>query len=243
MVAILHEVLAPFGLNLVGVAAVAEYEAGVPETAALRHYFPAAVSAIVIGNGGGDFWRAYTAYMRAHPDRAVGPDPLDTFTRHVVETVACPWLAADGIRPEIVYPFAAVKVSFMRLAACAGLGVPSVLGVLIHPTFGPWIALRAALLVTEQLTLPGPATGFDPCPTCTQRACVSACPAGAVSERGWDAPTCADYRGSLADPCAPMCHARFQCVIGREHRYPAEAAAHHQAHVRAALLSSRRAPR
>ena len=39
----------------------------------------------------------------------------------------------------------------MHLARAAGLAGPSFLGVVIHPVYGPWMALRAALLINQEL--------------------------------------------------------------------------------------------
>jgi epoxyqueuosine reductase QueG len=117
----------------------------------------------------------------------------------------------------------------MHLARAAGLAGPSILGVVIHPVFGPWIALRAALLVGQELSAPPIAQGFDPCPGCTERACVAACPAGAVSgEKGWDIPTCVQHRLRVEGDCVDRCHARYHCVYGREHRYPPDELWYHQ---------------
>jgi hypothetical protein len=156
----------------------------------------------------------------------------------VVEEAARPLLG--GIPVRFVYPFRfpADPISFMRLGACAGLGRPGLVGVLLHPEFGPWIALRAAILVPFALSATGPAARFDPCPACTERSCMAACPAGAVGTGGWDVPRCASSRARSDDPCAARCHARFDCVLGREHRYPAEALAYHQERARPALLAS-----
>jgi hypothetical protein len=219
--------LAPVGLNLIGVAAADAVGRGV-----LERFLPGAASAIVIGNGGGAFWRAFVAEQRDEPE------PLDAFTRRMIEERAVPVVTRACGTPCVVYPFAPPDetLPFMRLAACAGLGRPSLLGVLVHPVYGPWIALRAALLVPVALTAPRPAADFDPCPGCRERPCVAACPAGAVSAAGWDVPRCAAYRAQPDDPCAARCHARFDCVIGREHRYPAAALAHHQGRVRPLLL-------
>jgi epoxyqueuosine reductase QueG len=137
-----------------------------------------------------------------------------------------------GAGARVVYPFRfpAEPVSFVHLAECAGLGRRSVAGVLVHPVFGPWIALRAAILlpavVVAERAVP---EDFDPCPSCVERACMPACPVGAVGPQGWDVPRCAAHRVSDPGACATRCEARFMCVIGREHRYPAEALAYHQA--------------
>ena len=224
----------PYGLNLVGATTLARYDARAPAGRALRDLVPEAHTAIVIGNGGGAFWTAYREFCRREPDHERLADPLDDFTRRVIEETARP-LVGDAAR--ILYPFRwpADPVSFMWLAECAGLGRPSLTGVLVHPVFGPWIALRAAILVADDVEAPRPDDGFDPCPGCRERACIAACPAGAVTDAGWNVPLCAAHRLQPEDACATRCHARWDCVIGREHRYPEDALAYHQQRAAASL--------
>jgi len=226
------------GLNVVGTTTVADYDASAPPDARLARRVPHASGLLVVGNGGGAFWRAFEAFCRAHPDHAAGADPIDRFTRQVVDAA----VAAAGLTGPVLYPFdfPATPVSFMHLAECAGLGRRSLLGVLVHPIYGPWIALRAAVPLPTAVAAPRPADGFDPCPTCVARPCVAACPAGAVTAAGWDIPTCAAQRAPDDDPCGSQCHARIECVLGREHRYPAAALVHHQRHARPMLLAARR---
>jgi hypothetical protein len=227
--------VAPFGLNLVGVASVTSYDAQVAPERRLAPRLEGAESVIVVGNGGGAFWGAYRRACAAEPTRATRADPLDGFTREVVEAACAPLSDPQAMR--ILFPFGFEgMVSFTRLAVLAGLGSPSLLGVLVHPMYGPWIALRAAILVRERLEAPRPADGFDPCPTCRDRPCITACPAGAVDAAGWSVPRCAGYRARSDDPCATRCHARVACVLGPEHRYPDEALAYHQSRAREPLL-------
>jgi hypothetical protein len=232
----LQRALVPHGLNLIGATTPDAYDAGVPAQHALGRLAPETRGVIVIGNGGGAFWAAFQAYCGDHAGHASTPDPLDAFTRHVVEEAARP-LAGPFVRFLYPFRFPDDPVSFMRLAECAGLGRLSLTGVLVHPVFGPWIALRAAILVPDELNAARPADGFDPCPTCTERACITACPAGAVGPAGWDIPRCAAHRLGERDGCAGRCEARFDCVIGREHRYPADALAYHQGRARAPLAA------
>ncbi|MGH7837456.1 MAG: hypothetical protein ACREQC_06470, partial [Candidatus Binataceae bacterium] len=111
----------------------------------------------------------------------------------------------------------------------AGIAGPSILGVVVNPVFGPWIAFRAAILIDREIDAPGSAIGFDPCPTCTARSCIPACPVGAVSSAaGWDIPACLTYRVEREAECAPRCHARGACVLGPEHRYPDDELIYHQ---------------
>ena len=228
----LERALAPHGLNLIGATTPEAYDARVPPAHALGPRVPGARAVIVIGNGGGAFWTAYRAFCRRHPGHESSPDPLDDYTRLVIER-------AIGGGYAVFYPFGfpSEPVSFTRLAECAGLGRPSLVGVLVHPVFGPWIALRAAVAVPFPFTAPRPADGFDPCPGCVERSCIVACPAGAVGDAGWDVGSCAVARSAEPDPCAARCHARWDCVIGRAHRYPPDAFEHHQTRARPALLT------
>lgn len=237
MLSAFEHALAPHGLNLVGATALRSYDALVPPEFTLARLLPGAESAIVIGNGGSAFWDAFRAFCRSHPEAERCSDPLDAFTATVVEEAVRPLLGALPSRVLYPFRFPADPVSFVHLAECAGLGRRSLLGLLVHPTFGPWIALRAAVLVPVVVPAPRPADGFDPCPTCVERACVPACPAGAIGDAGWDIPRCASHRLRDDDGCAARCHARFDCVIGREHRQSPEELAYHQSRARDALAA------
>jgi hypothetical protein len=231
----LERALAPHGLNLVGATAFRSYDALVPPEFTLARLFPEVHSAIVIGNGGTAFWDAFRIFCRRHPEAERASDPLDAFTQRVIEQAVLPLLGTVPSRVLYPFRFPADPVSFVQLAECAGLGRRSLLGLLVHPTFGPWFALRAAVLVPVAVAAPRPADGFDPCPSCVERACMPACPAGAIGDTGWDIPRCAGHRLRDEDACATRCHARFDCVIGREHRHAPDELAYHQGRARDAL--------
>lgn len=235
----LTRVLAPFGLNLIGTTTPAAYDALVPASHRLG---PTARRAIVvIGNGGGAFWSAFREYAAAAPETA---HPVDTFTAAILTTQAVPVAERLGLRPELRFPFerTAPPLSFVHLAEAAGLGRRGLLGVLLHPEFGPWMALRGALLVDEAPVTARPAAGFDPCGNCRDRPCVPACPGDAIDDPdGWNVPRCIDFRveRGAANPCADRCHARVACVYGRAHVYPADALAYHQGRAFAVMRGAR----
>lgn len=223
------ELLAPSGLNLVGVATASDYDARVRGDLRLAERAPWVRSAIVVGNGGGAFWQRMADWAEGSRGVEAKADPVDEFTVAAVEGALSPLLAASDTRHRIVYPFrfADDPLSFVDLAAAAGLGSPSLLRVLVHPVYGPWMALRAAVLVDVPLTAARPASGFDPCPTCIERSCIAACPGDAVDgEAGWRFTACVSHRQRTGD-CESRCAARFECVLGREHRYPDDELAHH----------------
>lgn len=224
--------LAPYGFNLIGTATVAAYEALVPAQYHVASLLPQAKTLVVIGNGGGAFWSGFRAYCETRPGYLQEHQhPLDDYTVEIIESALAPCLAGSGAVYRYLYPFRfwTEPVSFMHLARAAGLAGPSILGVVIHPVYGPWLALRAALLIDQELYASPAAPSFDPCPTCSERVCIAACPANAVSaEKGWDIPACVQHRLQVTGDCLNRCHARYDCVYGRGHRYPPDELRYHQ---------------
>jgi epoxyqueuosine reductase len=229
----------PHGLNLIAAIPLDIYEASAPPSMRARALAPNAKSIVVIGNGGGAFWQAFKVHADAHRGWGEREHPLDDFTRHVIEDQIVPVVRERGIECFSAFPFVGERtLNFIGIGKLAGLGGPSLLGVLIHPVYGPWIAFRAALLIGAELNQPGEAVAFDPCPTCTERSCIAACPASAVNyPSGWDIPRCLTHRIEAEADCALRCHARAACVIGPEHRYPDDEFAYHH---RRALAAMRR---
>lgn len=221
---------APYGLNLVGAVPAVRYDNAAPPHLRAGAIDPAARSIVVIGNGGASFWCSYSGHLAANSGWENRDHPLDDFTREVVERRIAGPLRSSNIRCTVVYPFVgqAGNLHFMELGRLAGIGGPSRIGVLIHPTYGTWIAMRAAFLLDAALDEPGEGLGFDPCPRCIPRTCMSACPAGAVSDRGWDVIRCVRHRVEAQPDCTAGCHSRLNCIIGPEHRYPEDELRHHQ---------------
>jgi hypothetical protein len=221
----------PLGLNLIAAISVDRYDRVVPAKMRGRSIDPDARSIIVIGNGGGAFWRAFTDYAAWHRGWCDRENPLDDFTQTIVEREVVGAVRASGVRCTPVYPFInrGATLNFMELGKLAGLAGPSIIGVVVHPVYGPWIAFRAAILVNVEIDAPGEALGFDPCPACQTRSCISACPAQAVAfPAGWDIPRCLTHRVEMEADCAARCHARTGCVLGPNHRYPEDELAYHQ---------------
>jgi epoxyqueuosine reductase len=197
-----REQLAAGGLNLWGVART---EQG---------------SAVVVGNGGGALWEHFVAHLRAHPERlAKEPHPLDRYVAEHIEALpAHPrrrWALAND-----------TSVPLRQLAHDAGLGFASRLGLLLHHTFGPWIALRAVCFTDEVLPPTGPLPGPPPCEGCPAP-CQGACPGGALDSGLFEVRACARVHVETLR-CASTCHARDACPVGASHRYPALAVHYHQ---------------
>ncbi len=228
----------PYGLNLVAAVPAARYDAAVTEPYRAGAIDSHAKSIVVIGNGGSALWSALTKHAERNPGWWKRDHPLDDFTRTAVENEIAAAARESGVRCTIVFPFMQGKatLNFIELGKASGLAGPSILGVVVHPRFGPWIAFRAALLIDALIDEPGEARDFDPCPTCATRSCIAACPTAAVAfPSGWDIPRCLTYRIEAEPDCSRGCHARIACVLGPEHRYPDDELAHHQGRALAAM--------
>lgn len=175
---------------------------------------------LVVGSLSNALFKIFATSPEAADDQ---PDPLDRFTRRILSDLA----ASEGL--GIVFPFEGPPYHpFQRWTLRAGSFSRSPMGVLAHRAFGPWAGLRGALLSAEPLTVSSDAGADGPCPTCLEKPCLSACPAGALSQAGYDVPRCLAYlRADPAAPCHDGCLARHACPFGRPHAQSAEAGSFH----------------
>ncbi|MFQ5457517.1 MAG: hypothetical protein ACE5FC_03540, partial [Myxococcota bacterium] len=215
------------GFDLVGVVDPAAYDASAPAGHRLGELSADARAAVVVGNAGPALWRRFRC---AHPgilDRRAGADPLDDFTRAEIAPLL-QLLEARKFAVSAFYPFFGATdhaLSFRELGIAAGFGVWSVLGLVLHPVYGPWIAVRAALLTGAPLHPTGRLDGFAPCRDCPAP-CIAVCPGGAFPDRQWSAAPCLAAKARL-DPCRTQCLSRIHCVYGASHRCEPEEMAYH----------------
>ena len=207
------------GCNVFGCLSREAYDARVPEPWWASVLLPGARSALLIASGGRSLFEAFS---RA-PESGLAGDPLDAYTRRVIETQ----LAGLPAPSRALFPFekrGGLYADFVALARAAGLGAPSRLGLLLHPVYGPWWALRAVVLSEQELEPSTLLADFDPCPGCPAP-CAAACPGGAIAE-SFQRATCLATRARESG-CRLACAARRACVVGPEHAYTPEAEAHH----------------
>jgi ferredoxin len=205
--------------------------APVAPTLTLASLLSGACAALVVGAAGRAFFEGFLdAFGRAKGARAPDPDPLDRYTRAVVDEATRAALAPLGVAHATYFPFmgasaGGVVIPFQRLGRAAGLAATSPLGLQIHPTYGAWWAYRALLVVDAELPRGAPLS--DACAGCPAP-CVTACPAGAVRRAGFDVPAC-HARRRADEACHLSCAARLACIRGPEHRYSDAQLAFHMA--------------
>ena len=202
------------GFNLTAPLPAEEYDALVPlpwHSDALRR---GCRSVLIVGNSGSALWKCFCR----SPERNARRDPLDRYTARVLRDCGGTHFASYRDRRQgRVLPLVA-------LAERAGLGSPGRLGLLLHPTYGPWMSFRAVVYSAEEVALDAVPV-FDPCKDCPAP-CVRACRGSAIGEDGFDGSRC--FRTKLLDAgCRSACDARAACVLAPEHAFPPDQVAHH----------------
>lgn len=156
-------------------------------------------------------WPAFSGQVPA------GPDPLDRYTEEQITLAATKAPAPHAIAfGHHVVPGHTLPIQ--RLAQASGLCATSPSHLSVHPTFGPWLALRAALT----FDLAGPA------PTRPRRAPCAGCPAPCVPPlEAALAKTRAPEASAIAATWTDWVAVRDACPVGRQHRYPARQIEYH----------------
>lgn len=203
------------GIDLAVPFRVAWYNAVVEPQLRLPDFGRPAALAVIAGHTR-RVWPRFVAALAAMPRLRESGNPFDDYAQMVVEEGAAAIAADHEIRwANRVGPG---MVAMQRAAAAAGLAATSPSYLSVHPTFGPWIGLRA-LVVFDLDGPPAPA----PVPSLPCADCATACmPALA---RAMAAP--ADWRQWLA--------VRDACPVGRQHRYGDEQIEYHYTKNRAVL--------
>lgn len=168
--------------------------------------------ALLIGNIGSSHW-AHFSNSSEHTDGL--PDPMNRWTVGIISNLT------DRLGPEIVdevqYPFGEPNWPFQNYAKQA-LGIEqSPIGLLIHPTYGLWMAFRAVLVFSDRFSLPESGKRDRPCDTCSEKPCLNTCPIGAFTEQGYDYLSCKAHVASQPGRLCLEggCLARQACPVGR----------------------------
>lgn len=220
------------GFNIFNTVRRSEYDNLVPLEKSALNLLPETESITLICFGGNEFWKIFQSFLNKNPGfKEKGEDLIDNYTKMVFQDLS---LVLDEARVKhtSVFPFGsdAMALDFVKLGQATGTGVPSSLGLLLNPVYGPWLSLRGALLTDiEPESYDSALKDFAPCPTC-DKPCIAACPAQTISEKGWDWESCMRYR--LAEStCSANCASRRACPYGKETQYSEEQLAYHHGFV------------
>ncbi|NWF39614.1 hypothetical protein F3F96_10755 [Mariprofundus sp. NF] len=175
---------------------------------------------ILIGHGGREMWES----VQASEFRGA-TDPIDCFS---VDRVA-QWLAETHPEAayEIIYPASQRIVPLQALGGLAGWHHASPFRIGINQTWGSWFAYRVAVLADTDLNPTINVALGSPCLSCSDKACITACPADALADSKFSLQRCVDYRLQEESSCKKQCLSRLSCPVATEHRYTLEQINYH----------------
>lgn len=217
------------GFNIAVRIDAALYDSIVPEKKRACTLLNDARSIILIGFAGNKFWPVLQSFLRQNPEfKNKNENLIDNYTKITIEKLAGTLNEVNGGEFKIAYPFgeSAYDLDFTLLGMMGGVGVPSLLGILLHPEYGTWMSLRGAMLTDVEFErYENPISEFNPCPSC-EKPCIDACPADTVTDKGWDWRACMEFRLS-SDVCSKSCASRKACPYGQYHMYSDEQIKYH----------------
>lgn len=205
----LQAALGPWGFDLMQPLRIAQYNARVEPPLALEDFGSGDHLAVVVANTRA-LWPIWLEALASDPVLAACSDPLDAYTERVLHAAVARLGAPASVR--FAHETGARTVAMQRLAHVAGLAFLTETHMSVHPTYGPWIALRAAISVAIPGPPGSPAPMVQPCGGCAH-GCRPAFERALATLTG--APTEADTRAHWRDWLA----CRDACPVGREHRY------------------------
>jgi len=189
---------------------------GNPRLAPLPLFDRGSALALLIGNTRA-LWPRFLSAFRSRVELQRDPHPLDRYVAGAVTSClgALPWRAELRFSHE----GGARLVSMLHAAQTSGLAHVGPAHLAIHPTHGPWIGLRAVVVVDEDAPAAGPSR-IPPCERCPA-------PCRDALDRAMAAGAAATWRDWLA--------ARDACPVGRASRYSEPQLVYHYAKDRAVL--------
>ncbi|MBK9036437.1 MAG: hypothetical protein IPL61_35190 [Myxococcales bacterium] len=223
-VAAIADACARGGFDLHATAAVADYNVRVPDDVRLPDLGRPRALVVVIGNTAA-LWPRFAAALADDPDLAAAADPLDTYAAQVIGAAVA--AATPDVATEVRYaPEPPPRcVAIQRLAEVAGLAALAPSHLAIHPIYGPWFALRAAIVIDVDgpPPRPVPARACD-CAQGCQPALDRALAAGAPRDAA-----------ELRERWRLWLAVRDACPVGRAWRYGEQQLTYHYTGDRAAL--------
>ncbi|MEM1274209.1 MAG: ferredoxin [Pseudomonadota bacterium] len=174
---------------------------------------------VLLGPKEPGFWPRVTA----SPEFSDGsPDPIDRWSARVISAIAAEF---GGIA---LFPFGGPPYRpFVSWARRTGRAWQSPVSLLVHDVAGLMVSYRGAIALPIRFALPKP-PDTSPCAAC-HAPCVTACPADALTGRGYDLDSCHVWLDAPAGKACLNggCAVRRACPISQSYgRLPAQSAYH-----------------
>ena len=186
--------------------------------------FSQAASLVLLGPSA-QFWAVFCA-TDIYQDGL--PDPIDRWSTKVISAIA------KDLDAKPIFPFGGPPYApFLQWARASNRAWNSPVGMLVHERTGLMVSYRGALAFSEPINLPTQ-TYQNPCDTCADQPCETACPVDAISADGYDVAACHAYLDTDAgkDCLTRGCLVRRACPASAGAQRMAEQSAHHMQHFR-----------
>lgn len=136
--------LTPRGLDLIHPFQVKWYNKSVPASLSLPDFGRPESLGILVANTK-SLWPQFIRAFSRDTCLQDNPNPLDCYVREEVHNV----LGKLSVRWDVRWDFSppAKRIAMQRLAEIAGCATLSSTHLSIHPKFGPWISLRAVIVL------------------------------------------------------------------------------------------------
>ena len=149
-------------------------------------------------------------------------DPMNRWSQRVISD------AANLYSAKAYFPFGATPPHpFFSWATASGRCWSSPVMWLVHDKAGTMVSFRGALGFDYRLELPP--LPSNPCDSCEDKPCLTACPVGALTGTGYDVPACHSYLDqSAGQQCLDAgCQVRLACPISQAYGRAKEQSAFH----------------
>ena len=222
-VAAFAEALARAGFDFV--APFVAHASGHPEAiASLETFGRASALGLVVGNSKA-LHPIFFGVLSREPSLRASADPLDAYAERELGRAAASTFGAVRHALRFAHDGTSGFLPIQRIAVATGRVWLGESGLVVHPTFGPWLGLRAVITVDAAPLALAPRV----VPACV---CASHC---APRRRALDALLREADAALLADRHRDFLAMRDACPVGRDHRYDEDAIAYHYTKDRAAL--------
>lgn len=215
------------GLDLANPFPAALYNRSVPERYRLPTFGRESPCGIVLGNSRA-FWPEFLEALRQSKELRESEHPVNTYVTETVGRllqglpVACEVRWAHTSEPS--------PVAMQRAAMIAGLAHTSPSYLSIHPQHGPWIGLRAVIVLDDDWTLGEPVPAPDPCSPCP-KPCMPALDRAVAASRH------VPMGKKVSSSWKLWLSVRDACPMGRSSRYSDEQCEYHYRPDRTFLLN------